>query len=298
MELRHLRYFLAVASEQHMRKASQSLRIAQPAVTRQIADLEREIGCPLFERLPRGVRLNAAGKAFLAETKQILASVESAVRIARNASKGVVGALRVGFIDAAAWAGIFPNVVHAYRKEAPLVMLELVPMTSRQQLLSIEAGELDCGFCYQFEQIPGPCSSRTLRADHVALAAPRRYGWRKRRRTLLKHLINEPFVAIKRSSAPVYVDTIMAASWKGGFSPRVVQEAIDETTMLSLVSAGIGIGFVNSANAARKPDGVDFVKVHDLKVELPLCLVWKTNNPLPTLRHFLEITARLAGVPI
>lgn len=298
MELRHLRYFLAVATEQHMRKASERLKIAQPAVTRQIAELEREVGCPLFERLPRGLKLNAAGEAFLAETREILASVESAVQIARNASNGIIGTLRAGFIDAAAWSGVFPKLVHAYRQKAPLVTLELMPMTSRQQLLSIEAGELDCGFCYQFEQIPVSCSGLALRTDHVMLAAPHGYGWKNRGGLLLKHLSDEPFIAIKRSSAPLYVDAVTAATWKRGLSPRIVQEAVDETTMLSLVSAGIGIGFVNSANAARKPDGVDFVEVHDLKVELPLCLVWKTGNPMPTLRHFLELTARLTGVPV
>lgn len=295
MELRHIRYFVAVASEQHMRRAAERLHVAQPALTRQIADLEDEIGFRLFERLPRGLRLNAAGAAFLIEAKKVLATVEAAIDKGQRAANGEIGSLRIGFIEAAAWAGAFPGVMQAYRTRAPLVSLELIPIASRQQLRAVAAGEIDGGFCYAFESIPRSCSFVHLRSDRVLLAVPRRYGWRKRKDLRLRQLADEPFVAIQRQSAPRYIDTLMEAVVAGGLSPRVVQEAVDETTMLSLVAAGVGLGFVNSAQEARKPQAVDLVPVQDLRIDLPLYFVWLTENRSPTLAKFLPLVRRHAG---
>jgi len=275
-----------------MRRAAEKLRVAQPAITRQIADLEREVGSPLFERLPRGLRLNASGTALLAEARKILANVDSAVFKAQRAARGEVGTLRFGFIESAAWVGAFPRAVQAYRARAPMVTLELLPMYSRLQLSAIQVGELDGGFCYIFEDLPRDCRSLQLRIDRVLLAVPRRYGWRKRKDLRLTDLCDEPFVAIQRASAPLYVDLLMQAVVAGGLSPHFIQEAVDETTMLSLVSAGIGLGFVNSANEGRKPQFVDFVHLRQFDVQLPLHFVWRDGNGSPPLRQFVSIVER------
>jgi DNA-binding transcriptional LysR family regulator len=292
MELRHLRYFVAVATEEHMRRAADRLHVAQPALTRQIAALEEEIGYRLFERLPRGLRLNAAGAAFLGEARKILSDVDGAVLTARRASKGEVGRLKLGFIENASWQGPFPNAVQAYRAKAPLVTLELLPMYSRLQLQAIRDEEMDGGFCYALERIPRECSSLHLRTDRVLLAVPRRYGWRKRKDLRLADLADEPFIAIQRASAPRYIDTLTQAIVGGGLFPRVVQETMDESTMLSLVAAGLGLGFVNSANDGRKPQAVDLVPVQQLNVELPLHFVWNKGNESPALTQFLAIVRR------
>lgn len=292
MELRHWRYFEAVASEEHMRRAAERLRVAQPALTRQIADLEAEIGYPLFERLPRGLRLNAAGTVMLKEARAILERVEMAVERGRRAAQGEIGSLKIGFIEAAVWMGAFPKVMQDYRARWPEVGLELLPMSSRQQMLATAAGEIDGGFCYGFEELGKGCEWVQLRSDRVVLAAPRRAGWKKKKRLKLRDLAGEAFVGLRRAGAPRYLDTLMEAVVAGGLSPRVVQEVVDETTLLSLVAAGVGLGFVNSAQEGRKPAGVDFVDVNDLRLALPLYFVWRKGNGSPTLAAMREAIAR------
>ncbi len=165
-------------------------------------------------------------------------------------------------------------------------------MFSTEQFAAIVAGRLDAGFCYTFEALPTGCQALPLRMDTVVLAVPRRNRGKKRGKLRLTDLKTEAFVGLSRSSAPAYVDRIVSTAYAGGLSPTVVQEAIDERTLLSLVSAGIGIGFCNSANAGRKPPLVDLVPVVDFDLKLPLCFVWKQSNSSAALRSFRSVVAR------
>src|SRR6201998_724701 len=116
MELRHLRYFVAIGEEQHYGRASRRLRVAQPALSRQIQDLEKELGFPLFERLPRGVKLNAAGKVFLEDSPRILREVESAKLRAEQVAKGKAGTLRIGIATAVSWHGLVADSFRSFRR--------------------------------------------------------------------------------------------------------------------------------------------------------------------------------------
>ena len=292
MELRHLRYFVAVAEDENMRHAAGRLHIVQPALSRQIRQLEDEIGYALFDRLPRGVRLNAAGQVFLELAREILSRADEALERTRRVARGEVGRLCIGFIENASWFGAFPAALQQYRARYPKVSLDLRPMFSIDQFEAITAGQLDAGFCYTLEALPAGCETLPLRMDAVVLAVPRRYGWKKRRDVCLHELEDEAFVGLSRSHASAYVDQIRTAAGAGGLSPRIVQEAVDERTLLSLVSAGIGIGFCNSANEGRKPQFVDFVPVVDLDLKLPLCLVWQHSNSSATLEAFRVIVMR------
>src|SRR6476661_7204926 len=133
MELRHLRYFVAVAEELHFGRAAERLRIAQPPLSRQIRDLEREIGVPLFERVPRGVELTPAGRAFLPEARLTLSQAERAQRSAQRAAQGETGRLRVGFVEVATHSGILPDVLSFFRMHLRSVGLSLLEMDSAQQ---------------------------------------------------------------------------------------------------------------------------------------------------------------------
>jgi len=287
MELRHIRYFLAVASQENMRRAAAQLGIAQPALSRQIADLEEEIGFKLFDRLPRGIRLSSAGAAFQVEGQKVLACVDAAVVAAQRTARGEGGTLQISFVDAASWEGAFPNTVHKYRARFPEVNLQLLPMSSRDQIRSIDLGEVDGGFCYGFEPVPQGCETIHLRSDQVLLGVPRSYRWKNRRDLRLAALVNEPFLWYRRADAPRYYDALLQVIISKGLSPRVVQEVTTGPTMLSLISAGIGLGFVNSAMQCRKPRHVDLLPVRDLKLELPLFFIWRQNNNSVTLRHFV-----------
>src|ERR1700757_3084852 len=130
MELRHLRYFLAVGEEQHYGRASRRLRVAQPALSRQIQDLEEELGFKLFDRLPRGVKLTGAGSLFLQDSRRILQEVNEAAARAGRVARGLSGTLRVGFAENASWRGVVPDAFRRFREQQPAAELQLQPAAS------------------------------------------------------------------------------------------------------------------------------------------------------------------------
>ena len=295
MELRHLRYFVAVAAEQNIRRAAQRLHVVQPALSRQMRQLEEELECELFDRLPRGVRLNAAGRAFLEAAVEILARADEAVADARRVARGESGRLHIGYIESAAWSGIFPLSMQEYRALYPGVHLRVESMLSIRQLEAVADGALDGGFCYVFEALPEGCEGLHLRTDEIVLAVPKSHGWETRRDLRLADLEEEMFVGLSSSSNPAYAALLAAAAAAGGLSLQFVQEVADEPTLLSLVSAGLGMGFCNSANAGRKPQFVDLVPVVDLKLPLPFHFVGRSANSAPTFRAFRSLVERRRG---
>src|SRR5580658_4671398 len=154
MEFRHLRYFIAVGEEQHFGRAAERLRVAQPALSCQIQDLEREIGFELFDRLPRGVQLNAAGKLFLSDARRILQENQDAVAQARRVAEGRAGTLKIGFTQSLAWRGIFTEALRSFRGRHPGVDFQLRPMPSAEQLPLVQSGNLDAGFAYNMTPVP------------------------------------------------------------------------------------------------------------------------------------------------
>ncbi len=148
MELRHLRYFVAVGEDEHYGRAAQRLRVAQPALSSQIQDLEREIGFQLFDRLPRGVRLSAGGKVFLEDCRRILQEVDEAAVRAGRAARGLIGTLRVGFTESASWHGVVPDALREFRRRHPEAELLLSPLISLDQVEAVRAVRLDAGFVY------------------------------------------------------------------------------------------------------------------------------------------------------
>src|SRR6478672_1862884 len=146
MELRHLRYFVAVGEEQHYGRAARRVRVAQPALSRQIHDLEEELGFKLFDRLPRGVKISAAGKLFLEDARRILQQVNEETARAKRVAAGQSGTLRVGFVESVSWHGVVPDSFRQFRERQPDVELQLRPISSLQQIESILSGQLDAGF--------------------------------------------------------------------------------------------------------------------------------------------------------
>src|ERR1700757_3203647 len=146
MELRHLRYFVAVGEDQRYGRASRRLGVAQPALSRQIQDLEKEIGYELFDRMPRGVRLNAAGELFLEDARRILQEVGEATARAARVARGQSGTLRVGFAENVSWQGVAPDSFRRFREQQTDADLQLQPAARLEQLEAIRSGRLDAGF--------------------------------------------------------------------------------------------------------------------------------------------------------
>ena len=177
MGLRHLRYLVAVAEEEHYGRASRGLRVAQPALSRQIQDLEEELGFKLLDRLPRGVKLNA-GKVFLEDARRVLQAVGEATARAARVARGQAGTLRVGFAENASWHGAVPDSFRRFRDQQPDVELQLQPAASLEQLDAIRSGRLDAGFVNFMAKFDRELDQLAVAVHHVELAVPKRISKR------------------------------------------------------------------------------------------------------------------------
>lgn len=288
MELRHLRYFVAVGDEQHYGRAAKQLHVAQPALSRQIQDLEKEIGFTLFDRLPRGVKISRAGKSFLEDTRRILQQVSEATARAKRVASGQSGTLRVGFVESISWHGVVPESFRQFREHQPDVELQLKPSSSLQQIQYIRAGDLDAGFLFTMADIERELAQLEVDVLNLMLAAPKGHPLTKLKRVRLRDLTDAAFIWFPRRESPIYYDRLMNECFRGGLkSPHVVQEAVNEATILSLVSCRLGVAFVSSATRWRCPESVVLLPVVDLKLPLPFALVWRKDSASPLLARFV-----------
>jgi DNA-binding transcriptional LysR family regulator len=297
MELRHLRYFVAVGEDQHYGRASRRLGVAQPAVSRQIQDLENEIGFELFDRMPRGVRLSAAGKLFLEDARRVLQELgEATVRAARVA-RGQSGTLRIGFAENSSWHGVAPDSFHRFREQHPDVDLQLQPAASLEQLEALRSGRLDAGFVNFMPKADADLDQLRVGRQQVELAVPKRHPLTRIKKLRLRDLTDAPFVWFTRRSSPAFYDQLMHECYRGGLrSPRIVQEGVNEATILSLVSTGLGVGWVLGSARWRCPQAVAILSVVDLKMPVSLALAWRRDNNSPLLARFVDEVRRLREV--
>ena len=295
MELRHFRYFLAAAEEEHVGLAARRLNVSQPSLSRAIADLEQELGVRLFARAGRGIRLNPAGREFLKGARQVLAEVEQAAAAARRTGAGEVGRLDIGAVDTVSWSGVVPEALRALRSARPGVLLRLFPSSSREQLAAIQGGRLDVGFLYNRPPEDPATRALAVAEDEVVLAVPADHGLVGAGTVALRELADEGFVSFPRAASPVYHDRLARACARRGFQPRVVQEAATGSGILAIVASGLGIAFVNSAVRWRRPQNIDLLEIEDLDLKLVLDCVWREDNEAPALAPFLEAVRALAA---
>jgi DNA-binding transcriptional LysR family regulator len=297
MELRHLRYFVAVGEEQHFGRASSRLRVAQPALSRQIQALEEEVGFKLFERLPRGVRLSAAGRLFLEDARRILQEVTEAAARAARVARGQSGTLRIGFAENSSWHGVVPDSFRRFREKHPDADLQLQPAASLDQLEAIRAGSLDAGFVNFMPKSDPELDQILVAVLHVELATPKGHRLTKFKRVRLRDLTDAPFVWFPRQASPAFYDRMMNACYRGGLkSPHIVQEGLNEATILSLVATGLGVGWVLGTARWRCPETVAILPVVDLEMPLQLVLAWRKDNSSPLLANFIADVRRLPDV--
>ena len=245
MELRHLRYFVAVGEEEHFGRAAQRLRVAQPALSRQIQDLEREIGFKLFDRLSRGVKISSAGRLFLEEARRILQQLNEATERAQRVARGQSGTLRIGFTENASWRGVVPDSLHLFRERYPDAELQLNPLPSLQQLEAVRSGRLDAGFMFNPPKPDRELDQLPVALNSLALAAPAAHPLGKFKNLRLRDMTDARFIWFPRRESAAFYDRLMYECFRGGLkSPRIVQEASNEATILTLVAQGMGVGFV------------------------------------------------------
>lgn len=286
MELRHLRYFVAVAEELHFGKAAQRVGIAQPPFSQQIRALEREIGTSLLTRTKRSVQLTAAGTAFLTEARRTLAHAAQAIRAAQRASRGEIGRLAIGFVDSAVY-GVFPRVLRHMRAKYPDLALVLLDMNSDEQLHALRANQLDVGLIRPpFADMTG-LRLETITTEPLMVALPQDHRLARQSHIALAELANEPFIFVPRRFGSGYYDHLMAVCARGGFSPHVVQEAKAAQTMVSLVAGGLGVSLVPNSLINLQRRGVAYRPLQPPAPTTDLAVIWRREDTTAALEAFL-----------
>jgi len=294
MEFRQLRYFCAIAEEVHFGRAAQRLKIAQPALTRQIQNLEREIGVQLFQRLPRGIRLTAAGAGFLTDAQDVLKRLDEIAARAKAVGHGKLGTIKIGFCDGASWDGIAPAAVHQFRNASPNVVIEMLKMVSAEQLSALHEGRIDGGFLFNVPDDDPICDVHIVGECNVVLAMPVGHPLLEKDRLFLEDFRSERFVWPQRNRNPTYHDLLVAAFSASGLTPHIVQEISDESVALNLISTGGVLGPVTSATYAHCPPRVALREIEDLSVPLSLQFAWRRDTNSPVILSFLKTVMSLA----
>ena len=287
MELRHLRYFVAVAEELHFGRAATRLNVAQPALSQQIKQLERELGALLLARTKRRVALTEPGRLFLVEARRTLAQATLAVEVARGAEAGQVGRLRVGYVDAALWSPL-PNVIRVFRERFPRVALTMLERSPPEQPADVRRGDIDLAIGpppppgAQLEVTPF-----TQEAGMVAL--PAEHPLAGREAIAMGDLADAPWVLVPSSIPSRLRDITFRAAAAAGFTPSVAQEARELDTLIALVSAGLGVTLV-PASAARFPrPGAVFRPLAGKALSFRLVALRRPGLAPPAVRSFLDV---------
>jgi DNA-binding transcriptional LysR family regulator len=287
VELRHLRYFVAVAEELHFGRAALRLRMAQPPLSQQIRQLEAELGAALFHRTKRRVELTEAGRTLLPEAKAILLHTERAARATRQSQHGPVGHLVVGFVPSADLS-ILPPVVRTFGARHPEVHLQLLELNTLDQILALREDRLQIGF------VRPPVHDRNLAvepvfAEPLVVAFPEGHRLEAWERVPVTTLADEPHIFIPRQRAPVYHDLVMRFCRDMGFTVRVRHEADHPHTVLSLVAAGLGISLVPASSVAIERPGLHHRPLDPAGPPLELAVAWPRHQQSAVLRTFLDI---------
>ena len=261
MELRHLRYFLAVAEELNFRRAAERLGIAQPPLSSQIRDLERELGVTLFRRVPKGAELTEAGAAFLAEVPAAFEQVERAVRMAQRGGRGEIGRLRVGFTGSTLFNDIVPNSLREFRRAFPEVELELEELNSIHLLDKLTHQRLDAVFIRPGEESPTGVAMLELPSESMMAVVPADHRLAGKYAIELRELADEPFVMFSRTLGPALYDEVIGVCRQVGFEPQIAQIASQITSIANLVAVELGVSMVPSRMADAAVNGVSYLPI-------------------------------------
>lgn len=299
MELRHLRYFVAVAEERHITRAAQRLGLQQPPLSQQIRALESELGAALFKRSARGVELTAAGQTLLGDAHAILASVERAAARTLDAARGQMGRLSVGFTTSAVMHPLVPAVIMAFRKRYPQVALDLAEHPAADLIEALARRDLQAGLLRVPVAQPSGLAFVHLLEEELLAVLPAGHRLLSRggnRRVALRDLAQERFVLVRRPSAPGIYQNLILACREAGFEPLVAAEVPHMLTNINLVAAGAGVSVVPASMqevnlrqvAYRRLDGRP-------KLTAPLTLAYGADDDDPALKNFVALTRTLTA---
>jgi LysR family transcriptional regulator, benzoate and cis,cis-muconate-responsive activator of ben and cat genes len=292
-ELRHLVYFHEVARQLHFRKAAEALAVAQPALSRQIAQLETALGTPLFVRSRRRVELTAAGRALAERVEPLLRTVQRMPADVRAVAEGEVGHIRVAFTGLA-MATVLPPILREFHRRHPGIRLELSESPTSAQLAALQAGEIACGFFHPDAPTPG-IRTRLLLRERNGVLLPASDLLAQRAELRLKDLAATPFVLFPRTHNAGFYDRILSAFATAGVTARIAEEVWPRANGVGLVRAGLGATFMTPSEARHLPPDVVFCPLHGPAPESRLVVGWTGHEaPGPALAAFIEVATAAA----
>jgi DNA-binding transcriptional LysR family regulator len=296
VELRYLTAFVAVAEELHFGRAAKRLQMAQPPLSQQIRQLEKELGVQLFERNTRSVRLTSAGESFLDPVRTVLEDIDTATRAAKAAGRGEYGRVTVGFAGASSHETL-PLLTRAVRAAHPGLELVMKGQTyANVALARVADGSLDLGFVRLPVTQPG-VEVRVIDEEELVCALPSDHRLARRNRVPITALAEEPFVSFPSNAGSSLRDATVRACVAAGFNPRVVQEAPDSYTILALVAAGVGVTLTLTSCQHIQQTGLVYRPLAGPSVRLQAALAWRTDNPSAALRTVLAVAEEALPTP-
>lgn len=292
MELRHLRYFIAVAEELHFGRAAKRLHLAQPPLSQQIRDLEKELGIPLFLRTSRHVELTAHGRLFLPEARTIIAQVKRAKEKMEASQRGEFGALSIGFVTSAIYSVLTP-ALREFHERFPEVELSCHEMPTQKQIEALTKGEINIGFL-RAPVCDENIDTQLLLKEPLVLALPEHHPAADREGLVLEQFAAEKFIFFPRRQGPAAYDQIIATCQQAGFSPILAQEGNEMQSILGLVSAGLGVSLVPASLRHLQRRGVVYKTLAASTAMIEMSLAVRRGAPVPVEQSFIDIAMRVA----
>ena len=289
MELRHLRYFVAVAEERHFTRAARRLGIKQPPLSLQIRQLEQEVGTPLLHRLARGVELTEAGALLLEEARAILEQVERTKASVQSRARGETGRIRLGFAGATYFHPRIPKLVQAFRRRHPNVVLLPEQSNTPKLIASLHDGSIDVAFVRPPFSDSNGISVEPLVEEPMRIVLPSNHPQASLRSVSLASLAGETFILFPRAVGPGLHDSIIAACQRAGFSPILGQDAPQISSTVHLVAAGFGISIVPQSIEQIHADGVVYVGIKGEAPRAPISVAIRKDNRAATVRNFVSL---------
>lgn len=298
IELRHLRYFIAVAEERNFRKASERLNITQPPLSRAIQQVEEVVGCALLERTTRRVKLTDPGQRFLEGCYQTLSKFSETMDDTRAAAQGQVGRVRLGYTDFAI-SGRLPSLLTAFRQQHPRIVLKPFHGVTNDQLRRLSTNRLDVGF------VTGPIKFNGLETllvqrERFVCIVYEDHPFANRRTISINELAEEDFVLGPAHSWEQFHAQFYPICSRAGFLPNVVQEAFNSAAILSLVAGGIGVTVLSEGAARSAIPGLITIQFNDVPEYLDTFAIWRSDDESAstcTFRHFLSEVGRQGKMP-
>ena len=290
MEIRHLKYFLAVAEELHFGRAAAKIYIAQPPLSQQIKQLEAEIGVKLFNRTKRSVELTEAGKVFQREAYAVIERLEKGILKTQQAARGEAGWLSIGFVSSINYE-ILPNVLREFRQQCPDVEIFLQEMSIPEQNQSLLGKRIHVGFSRMPVENP-ELISKVIAREQLIVALPVSHKLNKKKILKLSELKNDPFIMLSQARPSPYYDFVMRLCAEAGFQPRIAQQVGEIQTALGLVAAGIGFALVPASTQNLHREGVTYIHLTAQPI-IEMIMQYRRDETSPVFSRFLQVIESL-----